>query len=138
MNQTKIWFFIIFYLILGSTGVTLPLAFNGFIINDVAIGLVTIVISTVGYASIERNLYLHDNNAKKLELVINYGVIVLFFLATIFVSILISQKHDILPLSIAVLAYIGSCSLWWYQNRNNDNFSDNQSALGGNSNQFKS
>lgn len=138
MNQTKIWFFIIFYLILGSTGVTLPLAFNGFIINDVAIGLVTIVISTVGYASIERNLYLHDNHAKKLELVINYGVIVLFFLATIFVSILISQNHDILPLSIAVLAYIGSCSLWWYQNRNNNNFSDNQSALGGNSNQFKS
>ena len=54
--KEKIAFFIVFYLLLGTLGITIPgvdyYLKNGEIAtNDIAIGLITIVVSTVGYSA---------------------------------------------------------------------------------------
>lgn len=41
------------------------------------------------------------------------------------------------PLILSCLAYILSCILWWYQNRDNDSFKNiGENALGGSPEQF--
>ena len=139
MNWVKFLFFFIFYILLGTTGISIPCFLNGFIESDISIGLVTIVISTVGYSSTEKILQLYDNKSTKLEVVLNLGMMVLFLLCTIVVAILISKNNENVkcPLWIACGSYIISCVFWWYQNRNNKNLTENNctSALGGAVNQ---
>ena len=138
MDWTKIIFFGIFYVVLGTAGISIPAILNGVVLNEISIGLVTIVVSTVGYASAEKLLQLYDNKTTKLEVVINISMMVIFLFSTIVVAICISQnKNQCITLWISIISYLISCALWWYQNRSNDNFNeDSAETLGGNSNKF--
>ena len=132
MNWIKLIFFVIFYVLIGTIGITIPMSLNGPVIEDIAIGLVTIVISTAGYASTEKILMLQSQKCTKLEILLNMGIPFIFFICTVFVAISISNGHKVLPLSIAIATYIVSCIFWWYQNRDNKNFEECTGPLGGN------
>ena len=134
----KFIFFSIFYVILGTAGVTIPMPLNGFIINDVSIGLITIAISTAGYASTEKVLQLYGNKqTAKFEVIVNISAIVVFLLLTAVVAIGISKNWcSCISLSISAFIYILSCVLWWYQNRDNENLVENTNAIGGSTLQF--
>ena len=47
MNWIKIIFFGIFYILLGTAGISIPAILNGIIVNEISIGLVTIVLMMV-------------------------------------------------------------------------------------------
>ena len=93
INWTKCVFFGIFYVLIGTIGITIPMVLNGPVIEDIAIGLVTIVISTAGYASTEKILMLQSEKCTKLEILLNMGLPFIFFLCTVFVAISISSGH---------------------------------------------
>lgn len=131
MNWTKLIFFGVFYIGIGTIGITIPMGLNGPVIEDIAIGLVTIVISTAGYASTEKILMLQSEKCTKLEILLNMALPFIFFLSTVFVAISISNGHKNLPLSIGITTYVISCAFWWYQNRDNKNFEDYTGPLGG-------
>lgn len=133
----KLVFFAIFYILLGTAGISIPILLNGVILNDLSIGLVTIVVSTVGYASTEKVLQLYDNKTSKLEVIVNLAMMVLFLFSTIIVAICISRdKNQNIALCVSFVSYLISCVFWWYQNRDNKNLSENISALGGSTRQF--
>lgn len=137
MNWIKIIFFGIFYILLGTAGISIPAILNGIIVNEISIGLVTIVVSTVGYAATEKVLQLYDNKTTKLEVIINLSMMVVFLFCTIIVAICISKNtNENIPLWISIISYIISCFLWWYQNRDNTNLDESTNALGGGLNQF--
>ena len=133
----KIFFFVLFYVVLGTAGITLPWLINKDIVaSEVAIGLVTIVVSTVGYNATEKVLQLIDekSNSKKAAL-INISALVLALIFTIVVCNLIERPIAII---ISIIAYLLSCLFWWFQNWNNKNL-ENTSApdtLGGSIEQF--
>ena len=135
--KMKIFFFVSFYVVLGTAGITLPWLVNKDIVaSEVAIGLVTIVVSTVGYNATEKVLQLIDekSNSKKTAL-INISALVLALIFTIVVCNLIERP---LALIISIIAYLLSCLFWWFQNWNNKNL-ENTSApdtLGGSIEQF--
>lgn len=134
--RMKIFFFVLFYVILGTAGITLPWLVNKDIVaSEVAIGLVTIVVSTVGYNATEKVLQLIDekSNSKKAAL-INISALVLALIFTIVVCNLIERP---LAIIISIIAYLLSCLFWWFQNWNNKNL-ENTSAdtLGGDTEQF--
>ncbi len=136
MNWVKLIFFGIFYILLGTAGISIPIFLNGIVLEDISIGLVTIVVSTVGYASTEKVLQLYDDKTTKFEVIINLSMMVVALFCTIIVAICISKKNQCLPLCISVFSYIVSCGFWWYHNRDNTNLTENDSVLGGSSNQF--
>lgn len=135
--KMKIFFFVLFYVVLGTAGITLPWLINKDIVaSEVAIGLVTIVVSTVGYNATEKVLQLIDekSNSKKAAL-INISALVLALIFTIVVCNLIERPIAII---ISIIAYLLSCLFWWFQNWNNKNL-ENTSApdtLGGSIEQF--
>ncbi len=135
--KMKIFFFVLFYVVLGTAGITLPWLINKDIVaSEVAIGLVTIVVSTVGYNATEKVLQLIDekSNSKKAAL-INISALVLALIFTIIVCNLIERPIAII---ISIIAYLLSCLFWWFQNWNNKNL-ENTSApdtLGGSIEQF--
>lgn len=135
--KMKIFFFVLFYVVLGTAGITLPWLVNKDIVaSEVAIGLVTIVVSTVGYNATEKVLQLIDekSNSKKAAL-INISALVLALIFTIVVCNLIERPMAIV---ISIIAYLLSCLFWWFQNWNNKNL-ENTSApdtLGGSIEQF--
>ena len=132
--MVKIVFFVLFYVILGTSGIWLQLLVNKNIARaDVAIGLVTIVASTVGYNATEKVVQLFDdstNKHKKTNAIINISAMALSLILTMIVCELITNK---IALVISILAYLGSCCFWWFHNWNNKNFEDDSpvSALGG-------
>lgn len=133
----KILYFILFYVALGTAGITLPLLINQeFVPAEVSIGLVTVVMSSVGYNSSEKIMQLYDEKSnKKGAFFFNLVSLVIALLFTIYVCIRISDKFT---LYIAAFAYVLSCAFWWYQNWNNKNL-ENTSApdtLGGSIEQF--
>lgn len=134
--RMKIFFFVLFYVILGTAGITLPWLVNKDIVaSEVAIGLVTIVVSTVGYNATEKVLQLIDekSNSKKAAFV-NISALVLALIFTIVVCNLIERP---LAIIVSIIAYLLSCLFWWFQNWNNKNL-ENTSAdtLGGGTEQF--
>lgn len=135
--KMKVFFFVLFYVVLGTAGITLPWLVNKDIVaSEVAIGLVTIVVSTVGYNATEKVLQLIDekSNSKKAAL-INISALVLALIFTIVVCNLIERPIAII---ISIIAYLLSCLFWWFQNWNNKNL-ENTSApdtLGGSIEQF--
>lgn len=135
--KMKVFFFVLFYVVLGTAGITLPWLVNKDIVaSEVAIGLVTIVVSTVGYNATEKVLQLIDekSNSKKAAL-INISALVLALIFTIVVCNLIEKPIAII---ISIIAYLLSCLFWWFQNWNNKNL-ENTSApdtLGGSIEQF--
>lgn len=129
--KEKIAFFIVFYLLLGTLGITIPgvdyYLKNGEIAtNDIAIGLITIVVSTVGYSA--ARIIIKSN--EKRELFWNIVALALSIVCNVFVVILLSNNRDDLSLILSGIAYFLSLILWWYQNRNED-FVNPTNPLGG-------
>lgn len=129
--KEKIAFFIVFYLLLGTLGITIPgvdyYLKNGEIAtNDIAIGLITIVVSTVGYSA--ARIIIKSN--EKRELFWNIVALALSIVCNVFVVILLSNNRDDLSLMLSGIAYFLSLILWWYQNRNED-FVNPTNPLGG-------
>lgn len=140
MNYMKILFFVLFYVVLGTAGITLPWMVNkNIVVSEVAIGLVTIVVSTVGYNAAEKVLQLFDDEgktkSKKQTAFINISALFLALIFTMVVCNCIDSKYAII---ISIIAYLLSCLFWWFQNWNNKNL-ENTSApdtLGGSIEQF--
>lgn len=141
--KEKILFFGVFYIILGTLGLTIPsisyyLKNHAWPLDDISIGLITIVVSTVGYSTAEKIIVLRGKKSNLSEMLWNLVALVLSIVLTIFVVIFLGNKVICFPLILSCLAYILSCILWWYQNRDNDNFNKNigENALGGSPEQF--
>ena len=130
----KCVFFLIFYVILGTTGITIPfLISQQFVPNEISIGFITIVMSTIGYNASERIMQLYDSNSRsqKTELFINLIALVIALLFTIYVCIWVLKPTTIW---VSIIVYVLSCLFWWFQNWNNKNLEKTSAsdALGGN------
>lgn len=130
----KFAFFLIFYVILGTTGITIPfLISQQFVPNEISIGFITIVMSTIGYNASERIMQLYDSNSRsqKTELFINLIALVIALLFTIYVCIWVLKPTTIW---VSIIVYVLSCLFWWFQNWNNKNLEKTSAsdALGGN------
>ena len=129
----KFVFFLIFYVILGTTGITIPfLISQQFVPNEISIGFITIVMSTIGYNASERIMQLYDSNSRsqKTELFINLIALVIALLFTIYVCIWVLKPTTIW---VSIIVYVLSCLFWWFQNWNNKNLEKTSAsdALGG-------
>ena len=132
----KIIFFIVFYLLLGTAGIWLPWLVNLSIVpSEVAIGLVTVVVSAVSYSSSERILQIiEEKSFKKGPAFVNMVALVLALLFTLVVCIL---KDLDVAVAISIIVYILSCVFWWFQNKENKNIENpSTSTLGGDVSQF--
>lgn len=119
--KMKFVFFLIFYVILGTTGITIPfLISQQFVPNEISIGFITIVMSTIGYNASERIMQLYDSNSRsqKTELFINLIALVIALLFTIYVCIWVLKPTTIW---VSIIVYVLSCLFWWFQNWNNKN-----------------
>ncbi|PTL33916.1 hypothetical protein C7120_04855 [Prevotella sp. oral taxon 376] len=133
MIKMKFVFFLIFYVILGTTGITIPVLISQqFAPNEISIGFITIVMSTIGYNASERIMQLYDSNSrsKKTEMFINLIALVIALLCTIYVCICILKPTTIW---VSIIVYVFSCLFWWFQNWNNKNLEKTSAsdALGG-------
>jgi uncharacterized membrane protein len=130
----KLLFFILFYVIVGTTGITIPILIDhNCDIPAISIGLITIVVSTVGYNASEKIMELVDldSKKKKIDLFLNLVAIVVVLLLTTVICISVSKQYKA-DIWIAGGAYIFSCIFWWFQNWNNKNFEVNPTdAMGG-------
>lgn len=126
----KITFFILFYVVLGTTGITIPWLVNKAIVfSEVAIGLVTIITSTVCYNATEKILQIiEDKTNLKGKVFINIVALVFALVITIVVCL----TDNIIALIISIIGYLLSCFFWWFQNWDNKNIENNSlSTLGG-------
>lgn len=132
--KMKIFYFVLFYVVLGTAGITLPGLINrGLVSTEVSIGLMTIVMSFVEYSASERIMQIFEEKSKdKWMLFWNVTALVVALILTIIVCIRISDKA---ALYISLFAYLLSCVFWWYQNRGNKNL-ENTTTLGGDASQF--
>lgn len=126
----KIIFFILFYVILGTAGITIPWLVNKtIVIPEVAIGLVTIIMSTVCYNATEKILQIiEDKTNLKVIVFINIVALVLALVITVVVCL----TDNNIALIISIIAYLSSCIFWWFQNWDNKNIENTPlSTLGG-------
>jgi len=133
--KMKITFFIIFYVILGTAGITLPwLVEQAIALDEVAIGLVTIVMSTVSYNATEQILRIIEEK-KNLKDIAFVNIVALVF-ALIF-TIVVCHLDGVIAIIVSIIAYVLSCVFWWFQNRDNKNIMNTSiSTLGGDTSQF--
>lgn len=133
--KMKITFFIIFYVILGTTGITLPwLVEQAIVLDEVAIGLVTIVMSTVSYNATEQILRIIEEK-KNLKDIAFVNIVALVF-ALIF-TIVVCHLDGVIAIIVSIIAYVLSCVFWWFQNRDNKNIMNTStSPIGGDTSQF--
>lgn len=129
----KFFFFLIFYVILGTTGITIPVLISQqFAPNEISIGFITIVMSNIGYNASERIMQLYDSNSRsqKTEMFINLIALVIALFCTIYVCICISNPTTVW---FSIIVYVLSCLFWWFQNWNNKNLEKTSAsdALGG-------
>ena len=131
-HRRKLMFFILFFLICGSSSIWMSILFLDIGCKDVAIGLITIAIASV-CASAERILEMIDNKSETRDDNVDFYVIawlVVPLLASIIV-VGILKRSEIVALIISILVYFLYCWLWWYQNRNINIFKNPTSPLGG-------
>lgn len=131
-HKRKLMFFVLFFLICGSSGIWMSILFLDIGCKDVAIGLITIAIASV-CASAERILEMIDNKPENREDNDDfYGIawLVVPLLASIIV-VGILKRYEIVALIISILVYFLYCWLWWYQNKNRNIFKIPTSPLGG-------
>ena len=85
----------------------------------------------------EKIIVLRGKKSNLSEMLWNLVALVLSIVLTIFVVIFLGNEVICFPLILSCLAYILSCILWWYQNRDNDSFKNiGENALGGSPEQF--
>ena len=136
INRRKLIFFIIFFLIFGTSSLWISVIFGGFKIEDFIIGLLTISIAGV-YSSAERILaFMRTKNVKGNEDLIELIAIAATFFVPIFVIGSINKCIGF-SAAISIISYVLYCRLWWYQNRDNENLADNYNTLAGSAEQFK-
>lgn len=80
--KEKIIFFGVFYIILGTLGLTIPsisyyLTNHRWPLDDISIGLITIVVSTVGYSTAEKIIALRGKKSNLSETLWNLIALVL-------------------------------------------------------------
>ena len=133
----RTFFFLLFYVVLGTTGITLSALVNwDWNLTEVSIGLVTVVMSSVGYSATEKIMHFYDEKpSKKMILFINVVALVVALIFTVIVCVRLTDEHIIY---VALFAYLLSCAFWWYQNKDNKNLTNTSSSgtLGGGVEQF--
>lgn len=130
LHKRKLIFFIVFFLICGSSSIWMSFLFLEVGIKDVAIGLITIAIASV-CASAERVLEIVRTQRRiDNEDIIGLAAVVIPLLISIIV-VGILKKSELLAFGLSVIIYISYCILWWYQNREKEIFEEPTSALGG-------
>lgn len=130
LHKRKLIFFIVFFLICGSSSIWMSFLFLEVGLKDVAIGLITIAIASV-CASAERVLEIVRTQRRiDNEDIIGLAAVVIPLLISIIV-VGILKKSEILAFGLSVIVYISYCILWWYQNREKEIFEEPTSALGG-------
>lgn len=134
----KFVFFVLFYVVFGTTSIYIPILIKGFVPSEISMGLITIVMSTVCYNASEKMLQLFgEQSRKKTAFFINLIAFAFVSICSIVLCILITNGKDLLVWS--AILYLCSWIIWWYQNWNNTNL-ENTSAIdtmGGNNGQFK-
>lgn len=130
LHKRKLIFFIVFFLICGSSSIWMSFLFLEVGLKDVAIGLITIAIASV-CASAERVLEIVRTQRRiDNEDIIGLAAVVIPLLISIIV-VGILKKSELLAFGLSVIVYISYCILWWYQNREKEIFEEPTSALGG-------
>lgn len=130
LHKRKLIFFIVFFLICGSSSIWMSFLFLEVGLKDVAIGLITIAIASV-CASAERVLEIVRTQRRiDNEDIIGLAAVVIPLLISIIV-VGILKKSELLAFGLSVIVYILYCILWWYQNREKEIFEEPTSALGG-------
>lgn len=130
LHKRKLIFFIVFFLICGSSSIWMSFLFLEVGLKDVAIGLITIAIASV-CASAERVLEIVCTQRRiDNEDIIGLAAVVIPLLISIIV-VGILKKSELLAFGLSVIIYISYCILWWYQNREKEIFEEPTSALGG-------
>lgn len=130
LHKRKLIFFIVFFLICGSSSIWMSFLFLEVGLKDITIGLITIAIASV-CASAERVLEIVriprriDN-----EDIIGLAAVVIPLLISIIV-VGVLKKSELFACALSVIVYISYCILWWYQNREKEIFEEPTSALGG-------
>ena len=127
----KIVFFVVFCVLLGTLGITIPgvdhyLKVGTIPIDDISIGLITIVVSTIGYSA--ANIIIKSND--KLDLLFNVCALTISIVSTVFIVILLSNNRGDISIWVSIIVYLLSLGFWWYQNRNED-FVNPVDSLGG-------
>lgn len=130
LHKRKLIFFIVFFLVCGSSSIWMSFLFLEVGLKDVAIGLITIAIASV-CASAERVLEIvHTQRRIDNEDIIGLAAVVIPLLISIIV-VGILKKSELFAFGLSVIVYISYCILWWYQNREKEIFEEPTSALGG-------
>lgn len=133
--RLKLSFFALYYVVIGTSSIWLPAILYHINWEDLAIGILTIVLSITGYASTEKVLSLQSKD-KKIEVLINISAVVIPLLVCVITTKMINSGMKWFSLSISIILYVLSCVLWWYQNRDNKTLDESTDALGGGTNQF--
>ena len=135
-HMRKLLFFTIFFMVFGTSSIWIAALFLDIDFKDFIIGILTISIAAV-YTSAERILTMMktkkiQNNEDIIELIAATMPIIISCLVIGFL-----EKCIIVSAIISIVTYLLYCRLWWYQNRDNENFAENASTLGGDISQFK-
>ena len=135
-NKRKLVFFIIFFIIFGTSSIWMTAFIHGIKKEEFIIGLLTIYVAGV-YSSAERILaFTRTKNVKGDEDLIDLVAVASTFFVPFFVIMSI-DKCFIFSAAISIFSYILYCILWWYQNRDNKNLDGNFNTLAGSAEQFK-
>lgn len=130
LHKRKLIFFIVFFLICGSSSIWMSFLFLEVGLKDVTIGLITIAIASV-CASAERVLEIVRTQRQiDNEDIIGLAAVVIPLLISIIV-VGVLKKSELFACVLSVIVYISYCILWWYQNREKEIFEEPTSALGG-------
>lgn len=129
--RLKVFFFLLYYVIIGTCSIWLPAFLFGIRWQDIAIGFLTIVLSVVGYAATEKILSIVSDANVKMEVLINISAVVIPLFVCVFISKLVNTDNKFWSILLSSILYILSCILWWYQNRNNKALDENFNTLGG-------
>ena len=130
LHKRKLIFFIVFFLICGSSSIWMSFLFLEVGLKDITIALRTIAIASV-CASAERVLEtVRTQRRIGNDDMIGLAAVVIPLLISIIVVGLLKKTESCACL-LSVVVYISYCRLWWYQNREKDIFEEPTSALGG-------
>lgn len=129
-NKRKLGFFVVFFLVCGSSSIWISYFFLCIGYKDVVVGLLTIAIASV-CASAERILEkVHNIRPNEYDAYIDLLWVVSPVLISIFV-LGVLQKSELWALFFSMVVYVVYCRLWWFQNSENKIFNKPTSALGG-------
>lgn len=130
LHKRKLIFFIVFFLIYGSSSIWMSFLFLEVGLKDITIGLITIAIASV-YASAERVLEIVRTQRRiDNEDIIGLAAVVIPLLVSIIVVGML-KKSEAFACFLSIIVYVSYCILWWYQNREKEIFEEPTSPLGG-------